>query len=164
IADIRKLRKGYRLAADWTFEQNCWHLNFSTRARLRPGPYPKNTPEQTARAEILKTILATGQLPAGLVAPPEMVPPHDADESAIGNWTLPQAVWHLGTVHQALQPLPAGATSSDKQLAFKAKLFDPLLASGVMPAGMGASPSNDPCNAANGTFDAAEIGRFIDGL
>jgi hypothetical protein len=84
IADIHRLRNGYAQAGNWTLEQACWHLNVATRSRMRPGPFEPNTPEQTARAPMLAKVLAEGLLPTGLTAPDTMVPPTDADATAIG--------------------------------------------------------------------------------
>jgi hypothetical protein len=83
IADIRRLQKGYDRAGNWSLEQNCWHLNVATRARMAPSPATPNTPEQDGRAAVLASVLSTGQIPSGIQSPPAAVPPAQADASAI---------------------------------------------------------------------------------
>lgn len=83
IADVRNLRKGYTQAGHWTLPQVCWHLNVGVQARMKAGPFPPNTPEQDARKPQILQVLASGQIPNGIVAPPAAVPPADAGDQAI---------------------------------------------------------------------------------
>lgn len=98
IADLHRLRDGYEQSGNWSLAQICWHLNATTKARLKPGPHPANTPEQDGRKEIFAKILATGRLPEGLIAPDVMQPPSDAERSAISQFieTLEQVKTHAG--------------------------------------------------------------------
>jgi hypothetical protein len=244
IADVRTLCKGYAQAGNWTLEQVCWHLNFATRMRMKPGPFEPNTPEQDARAPIFAKVLAEGKLPPGLVAPDTMVPPTDADSSAVtqlvdaleklksfpgpfaphrlfghmsdadsrrqilihaahhlsylapnapapregltygspvdviadverlrrghrqaGNWTLAQAAWHLAVpVRMCLRPVPPGTTSTPEQQALRTNLIVPLLASGVMPAGVEVSPDLDPLGKARDAITDRDIDHLIDAM
>lgn len=99
IADVQHLRDdGYAQAGNWTLEQICWHLDVATRKRLAPPPYPPTTPEQAAKRDVFAQVLATGQLPPGLEATDEFVPPADADATAITALidTLGQVKSHKG--------------------------------------------------------------------
>ncbi len=99
INDIHNLReRGYRQAGNWTLEQNCWHLDVVTKTRLKPGPFPPNTPEQDAKKDMFAQVLATGQLPPGLESPDEFVPPSDADATAVTAFleTLEKVKTHVG--------------------------------------------------------------------
>ena len=55
----------------------------AVKARMAPGPFPPDTDEQAARKPILEKIMASGQLPDGIVAPDPMLPPTSCDEDAI---------------------------------------------------------------------------------
>jgi hypothetical protein len=83
IADVKKLRHGYTQAGAWTLPQICWHLNVGVQNRMKPGPFPANTPEQESRKGQLQQVLASGQLPTGIPAPDGAVPPPDAGDAAI---------------------------------------------------------------------------------
>lgn len=85
-ADIAQLRNGYKICGTWTLPQICWHLEQSVLAMMKPGPFPEDSPEQKARGDVLKKILADHQLPEGITAPPAMVPPADASEKAIDSF------------------------------------------------------------------------------
>jgi hypothetical protein len=83
IADVQKLRRGHAKAASWSLAQTCYHLDFATKARMQPGPFPPNTPEQDARYRAVPKILAAGKLPDGINAPAQAVPPKSCDEKVI---------------------------------------------------------------------------------
>lgn len=83
IAEIRTLQRGYARAGNWSLPQVCWHLEVSVANRMKPGPYPANTPEQEARRPVFEQVLASGRLPDGIVAPEPMVPPPDCGDEAI---------------------------------------------------------------------------------
>jgi hypothetical protein len=83
IAEIERLRKGCRATGNWNLAQVCWHLETATRFRLAPGPYPANTPEQTAARPKLEMILAGQQIPKGIEAPQVAVPPPVVGDEAI---------------------------------------------------------------------------------
>lgn len=83
IADVSHLREGYERAGSWSLPQTCWHLEKTVLSRLRPGPFDDDTPEQTQRKAAIPQLLAAGALPHGIVAPSDVVPPEDADDSSI---------------------------------------------------------------------------------
>ncbi len=83
IADIKLLRKGYAQTGQWSLPQICWHLDVTTQRRMAPGPYAPETPEQSARRPMMAQIIASGKLPPGLVAPPDLTPAPDLGEPAI---------------------------------------------------------------------------------
>jgi Protein of unknown function (DUF1569) len=82
-ADVQHLQTaGYKKAGNWTLPQICWHLASTLEAAMEPStePVPPATPEQTAK---LNQVLATGQVPPGLIAPPTIDPPASADDADI---------------------------------------------------------------------------------
>jgi hypothetical protein len=84
IADVQRLRRGYKRVGAWSLPQMAWHLNQAVLARMKPGPHAADTPEQTARRPLLQHVLMmNGYLPDGISAPDPMVPPADAPESAV---------------------------------------------------------------------------------
>jgi hypothetical protein len=83
VADVKNLRRGYEQAGSWSLPQTCWHLEKTVLSRLRPGPFPDDTPEQTQRKAAIPQLLAVGALPHGIVAPRDVVPPADAPDSCI---------------------------------------------------------------------------------
>jgi hypothetical protein len=86
IADVEKLRRGHVRLGGWTLEQICWHLEQGVRYRMAPPPHPANTPEQNARAGVLKQVLASGKLPGNIIAPDPMVPPKNVGPEAIDSF------------------------------------------------------------------------------
>lgn len=85
-ADVRALRdRGYARAGAgaWTLPQACFHLDQALQSRMKPGPFPPNTPEQDARRPVLEQTLATGKLPDGLPAPDAFIPPDDVGDDAV---------------------------------------------------------------------------------
>lgn len=83
ILDIETLRRGYTRHGNWTLAQICNHLDKGIQSRMKPGPFPPNTPEQDARRTMAQTILSTGTLPEGIGAPDFMQPPADSGEESI---------------------------------------------------------------------------------
>jgi hypothetical protein len=83
IADIRNLRRGYEKAGAWSLQQVCYHLERAVEMRMKKGPFEPDTPDQIQRQGALRPIFATGALPHGIVAPPEMAPPDDASDASI---------------------------------------------------------------------------------
>ena len=81
--DVHRLRRGYIQTGGWTLGQICWHLAATTNARMVPGPHPANSPEQDARAGLLKFVFSSGKLPLGIVAPDRLLPPLDAGDESI---------------------------------------------------------------------------------
>jgi hypothetical protein len=82
--DVRRLRAdGCERCGQWSLAQVCNHLNQSLQYSMRPGPFPADTPEQAARGELFRQILASGRLPEGIPAPESMVPPPDAGDEAV---------------------------------------------------------------------------------
>ena len=83
VADVNRLRRGYTQAGAWSLPQICCHLDKSMQYRMRPGPHEPTTPEQAARHDQLRQILASGRLPDGQTAPDFMTPPTDCGDDAI---------------------------------------------------------------------------------
>jgi hypothetical protein len=83
IADIEVLRGGYEQVGGWSLPQICWHLDTAMKFRMRPGPHEPNTPEQDSRKQTLERVLATGELPKGIVSPAVVVPPAEVGSDAI---------------------------------------------------------------------------------
>ncbi|MEO6434293.1 MAG: DUF1569 domain-containing protein [Tepidisphaeraceae bacterium] len=83
IDEVKKLRRGYEQAGSWSLPQMCYHLDKAVQARMHPGPFPPNTPEQDARRDVVRQVLATGKLPPGIQAPDPMLPPADMSDEAI---------------------------------------------------------------------------------
>jgi hypothetical protein len=83
IADLERLRRGYVKAGNWSLPQAAWHLAIAVESRMRPGPFPPDSPEQLARKSALPGILASGKLPQGIQAPDAMTPQPDAPEDSI---------------------------------------------------------------------------------
>ena len=85
VAEVKRLRKGYAQGGAWSLQQMCAHLDKAVQFRMQPGPFAPNTPEQDGRKAQVREILASGKLPAGIVAPDPMLPPdHCGDESIDG--------------------------------------------------------------------------------
>ncbi len=83
VEDVKQLRKGYAQSGNWSLPQVCCHLDLAVQARMAPGPFPQDTDEQAGRRPILERIMASGQLPDGIVAPDPMVPPAHCGDDAI---------------------------------------------------------------------------------
>ena len=136
IADIQTLRKGYQQTGGWSLPQICWHLNQTMQGRMRPGPFEPDSAEQIARRSTVEEILASGELPKGIVAPPTVSPPADAGDEAIdaclatlerfkafqGNFaphrlfgTLPNEITHrqnlIHVAHHLSHLIPTSATT-----------------------------------------------------
>jgi hypothetical protein len=84
IADVERLRKGYKQVGQWSLPQMAWHLNQAVLSRMTPGPHPADTSEQVARKPMLQHVLSMhGYLPDGISAPDSLIPPRDTAESAV---------------------------------------------------------------------------------
>jgi hypothetical protein len=83
MQDVRWLEKGYAQNGNWTLAQVCWHLATTTLWSMRPGPFPPPTPEQRAARPKLDAILAGADLPTGLTAPEQFLPPSDCTDAEI---------------------------------------------------------------------------------
>ncbi|HZZ44130.1 MAG TPA: DUF1569 domain-containing protein [Tepidisphaeraceae bacterium] len=85
IADVRGLcAGGYDAAGKWSLGQVCWHLNKSTSYMMSAGPHVEPSAEQQAAGQqILKGVLAKGEIPRGVEAPERALPPAEVGEGAI---------------------------------------------------------------------------------
>jgi hypothetical protein len=83
MEDVKRLRKGYAQIGHWSLPQVCWHLATTVHWSIRPGPFPPTTPEQIAARPKLDAILAGADLPSGLIAPEQFLPPADATDAEI---------------------------------------------------------------------------------
>jgi Protein of unknown function (DUF1569) len=88
LADVSRLRKGYKQTATWNLQQICCHLAKAMEFSMRPGPFPEVTDEQRARRGVLDSVLASGQLPGGINAPDPMMPPADCTDAEIDRMLL----------------------------------------------------------------------------
>ena len=86
IADVQRLRRGYAKGGTWSLAQMCCHLDRAVKARMQPGPHGPNTPEQDARRELIRDVLASGKLPNGIQAPGAMQPPADCGGDAVDSF------------------------------------------------------------------------------
>ena len=102
VADVRKLRKGYETAGQWTLPQVSYHLNRTLLSSMKPGPYPDDTPEQIAAKPGVRTMLMTGKIPPGIVAPSETAPPATVPESAIDEFL--ETLVRFDHYHKPLAP------------------------------------------------------------
>jgi hypothetical protein len=82
VADINRLRRGYAKCGSWSLPAMCYHLESTLKARMTPGPFPPNTPEQDAARPKFQQVLASGKLPK-IDAPAPFLPSANVDESAI---------------------------------------------------------------------------------
>lgn len=100
-ADVQALRHGYTQSGLWSLPQVCWHLEQTIMARMQPGPFPQDTPEQTARRGVMDQALATGRLPDGVKAPDAVVPAPELQDDAIDSFlaTLRRFRDYTGPIH-----------------------------------------------------------------
>jgi len=81
-AEIRRLRKGYSRAGNWSLPQICRHLEMAIRYSMKPASDRKM--ETTwFQWVLLKIMLASGKIPAGVPTPEQIVPPEDTPDAAI---------------------------------------------------------------------------------
>jgi hypothetical protein len=89
IAEVRRLRRGYVQAGAWSLPQMCAHLDKAVQARMLPGPFAPDTPEQAAKkSSLIPGILASGKLPDGIKAPEPLVPPADCGDESIDDFLV----------------------------------------------------------------------------
>ena len=86
IADVERLRGGYRKLGNWSLPQMTYHLAVSLRDGLSP-PEPMDlprTPEQEAmKAGFVDYVMAGGAMKPEWQATDEWVPPESCDERHI---------------------------------------------------------------------------------
>jgi hypothetical protein len=81
-AEIGRLRKGYVRAGNWSLPQVCRHLELAFRHSMKPAP--ERTVETTwFQWVLLKIMLASGKIPAGVPSPERLVAPADTPDAAI---------------------------------------------------------------------------------
>jgi hypothetical protein len=113
IAEINRLRRGYRQTGKWSLAQIAWHVAVPMEKYTAPpaSPDAKRTPEQDEiKVRFVDPILA-GQIPIMRDAPPNTVPPETANESDIARFeaalqklkTYPHAMIEMGPIG----PVPA---------------------------------------------------------
>lgn len=89
IAEVDRLRRGYRRHGKWSLGQIAWHLALPMSKHLEPAPPgAQPTPEQTAiKAGFVDVIVQTGKPPAhAKTAPPSFMPPETAGDADIDNF------------------------------------------------------------------------------
>ena len=85
VAEVNRLRAGYRAGGAWSLEQACWHLNFPVTQSLREPANPEPTQEERESHAFVEQVIAAGW-PPGLTAGEEMMPPADPGTGAIDSW------------------------------------------------------------------------------
>jgi len=86
IADVERLRRSdCARCGQWTLAQICSHLDMALTYAMS-GTKTPNTPEQDAARPRLDNVLASGQLPAGIQGPPQLMPPPDVPDAAIDSF------------------------------------------------------------------------------
>ena len=83
IADVRRLREGWRNGGAWSLAQACWHLEVPVSYSMRPPATIELTPQQQKFHAFLERTIESGWPSSGGNAPAEMVPPADAGPEAI---------------------------------------------------------------------------------
>jgi hypothetical protein len=82
IADVERLRAGWRAGGAWTLGQACWHLNFPLEHYSHVGAGAEPTAEQRKIQGFIDQVLASGW-PEGLAAAKAMLPPADVGLEAV---------------------------------------------------------------------------------
>jgi hypothetical protein len=82
-AEVGRLRKGYTRAGNWSLPQACRHLQWAMQYSMKPAPERKNVETTRFQWVLLKIILASGKIPAGVQTPERIVPTEDTPEAAI---------------------------------------------------------------------------------
>jgi Protein of unknown function (DUF1569) len=87
IAEVVRLRHGYRQLGNWSLPQACWHLYMLIDKYLAPPENPTPTPEQTAKKiGFVDQMLKTRKSPPGFQAPPQLTPSPELTEDAVDHF------------------------------------------------------------------------------
>jgi hypothetical protein len=79
VADVRRLRSGYRKAGNWSLPQASRHLAAAIERTLAgPDPTVPPAPVDPAAIGFFRSVLSTGQIPSG--RPTAAAPPADCDD------------------------------------------------------------------------------------
>ena len=98
LAEIAKLRKGYRQLKNWNLPMVGRHASLVIQRGLQPPASPIPTPEEAERKKaFVDVVLTTGRPPAGFTPPPDIMPPADCDDTDISK---------METALQALKTYP----------------------------------------------------------
>ena len=87
IADVRRLRKGYKKLGQWSLPQICYHVAVPMKEFAPPEPADlERTPEQEKRKSgFVDYIVAERKLkPEWMTAAGEWIPPETAGDAEIG--------------------------------------------------------------------------------
>ena len=110
MPDVERLLAGYRTVGHWSLGQICNHLaNTMRRVIDMPASTPQD-PSQWVSEERKQEIFASGMLPEGIPAPPQVLPTETTDDRAEAE-NLRQAIAYFqaspGPVvpHRILGPL-----------------------------------------------------------
>jgi len=82
VAEVERLRKGWRNGGEWSLGQACWHLAYPVKRSLKEPGDKEPTGAQRNAQEFLERVIVEGW-PAGLKAMEEMQPAADAGEWAV---------------------------------------------------------------------------------
>jgi hypothetical protein len=89
IAEIQRLRRGYRKTKNWTLPMICWHVGGLADPIMTPPPSTTPTPEEAARKKgFLDVILETGRPPGNFEAPPDATPKPDCPEDEVDRYIV----------------------------------------------------------------------------
>jgi len=136
VAEVEKLRKGYRKTGVWTLPQTCGHLAAVMEFSLTPPPPGAvATPEQTARRQDFIKSIQAGRS-GKFSAPPTTVPSPDAGDDQIDRFladikTLKEFP-HKEVMMGPLGPAPVGDAIA-AHLAHAAHHLGFLLPSEIAP-------------------------------
>jgi hypothetical protein len=84
IAEIARLRPGYRQLRNWNLPMMGRHITLTIERFLMPPANSVPTPDEAARkAAFVDVVLATFRPPPGLIPPPDLMPPPDCTEADI---------------------------------------------------------------------------------
>jgi Protein of unknown function (DUF1569) len=86
-AEVRRLRRGYERAGNWTLEQICWHLNKALSYSMQSNPNAAAQRGLIRRLQ-LKFILRTGMIPIRTKAPQRIAPPQQIPEAVVDEFLL----------------------------------------------------------------------------
>ena len=84
VADLDRLRKGYRQLGNWTLPMVARHVATVMSSGMKPPADPVATAEQSAmKKAFVDKILQTGNPPKGFTPPPQYMPPADCSDTDV---------------------------------------------------------------------------------
>jgi hypothetical protein len=87
IAEVNRLRKGYRKTGNWSLPQISWHVGTLIDKYLAPPVSATPTPDETTKkVGFVDAMLKTRQSPPGFEAPPQLVASPDLTDAAVDHF------------------------------------------------------------------------------